>query len=117
MADQWLLTVVLLQSAGVMEWVVPALSAMFGAAVTAGVVYGAARGDLKSHERRLTELEDKKLEEKFVTRREFEQVMEFWKRDMADIKETQDEIRQTVTTIRDHLLASRKEALDPDRLP
>lgn len=102
MIELWLLMIQ--TQAGLASWVIPALSGLVGGALAAGTTYGMARGTLESHERRLSELEDKELEEKFVTRREFEQTMKYLRNDLNTLQNAQGEMQADLRTIRDHIL-------------
>lgn len=85
-------------------WVATGVSALIGAAFSAGGVFMAVRKDLESHDHRLTELEERELAEKFVTRREFELTVQNFRDDIREVRDGQKEISAGVTAIRDFLL-------------
>lgn len=94
------------------DWLGTLIPVILSAAFTAGAIYAAVRRDLESHDNRLNDLEERELEDKFVTRREFEQTLKFLRGDINSVKETQAEMRGDVRAIRDHLLSQGETGLE-----
>lgn len=86
------------------EWVVSFGSAMIGGLVTAGMAFGAMRAEVRHARRDLEKVKSRQenLDDKFVTRREFEVVMKAFREDVHSIS-------TSIGAVRDYLLANREE--------